>query len=230
MPTSLQWIGVLLLISMQVTTVPASDFRQVVDDKGRTIITNVSKPPSTTSYREVSYTARTYTHYIRTAAKKYRLNERLIHAMIIMESGYNPRAVSPKGAKGLMQLMPGTARLMGVTDVFNPKQNIEGGSRYLRLMLNTFNGNLDYALAAYNAGPEAVKRYKGIPPYRETRNYVRGVKRLAGLNTSPAAPPSFQVNTKRNRTHVQTPRTEAGFHRQIDKKGRVIFTNVPVIR
>jgi soluble lytic murein transglycosylase len=109
-------------------------------------------------------------------AANFRLEEALVRAVIKAESGYNPRAVSKKGAQGLMQLMPETARLLKVRDPLDVEENIRGGSRYLRLMLDEFNGNLDLALAAYNAGPNAVRRHGGIPPYEETRTYVDRVK------------------------------------------------------
>lgn len=109
-------------------------------------------------------------------AATFRLEEALVRAVIKAESGYNPRAVSKKGALGLMQLMPDTARLLKVRDPLDAEENIRGGSRYLRLMLDEFNGNLDLALAAYNAGPNAVRRHGGIPPYEETRTYVDRVK------------------------------------------------------
>lgn len=111
-------------------------------------------------------------------ASQFNLDEALIHAVIKAESGYNPRAVSNKGAMGIMQLIPSTARDMQVNDPFNPEDNIRGGSRYLRLMLDEFGGNLDLAIAAYNAGPNAVRRHGGIPPYQETRTYVDRVKRF----------------------------------------------------
>ncbi len=108
------------------------------------------------------------------ASRKYRLDPEVIKAVIKIESGGNPQAVSPAGAKGLMQLIDSTASDMGVKNAFNPKENIEGGARYLRRLLDQF-GELHLALAAYNAGPGAVMQHGGIPPYRETQNYVKNV-------------------------------------------------------
>jgi hypothetical protein len=117
-------------------------------------------------------------------ARTYNLDPRLLHAIAKVESNYNPRAVSPKGALGVMQLIPSTARLVGVSDLFDPRENIHGGARYLKYLLDKF-GDLTLALAAYNAGPKAVEAYGGIPPYEETQRYVRSVlslyQRLKGL-------------------------------------------------
>jgi soluble lytic murein transglycosylase len=109
-------------------------------------------------------------------ASQFQLEEALVNAVIKVESDYNPSVVSRKGAQGMMQLMPQTARELDVRDPLNPEDNIRGGTRYLRQMLDRFK-DLDLALAAYNAGPSAVTRYGGIPPYEETRNYVIRVKK-----------------------------------------------------
>jgi soluble lytic murein transglycosylase-like protein len=101
----------------------------------------------------------------------------LLHSVIQVESNYNPHAISSKGALGLMQLIPATARRFGVGDVFNPVQNIEGGAKYLRYLLDLYNGNYGLALAAYNAGEGAVQKYGGVPPYPETQNYLVLVKK-----------------------------------------------------
>lgn len=111
-------------------------------------------------------------------AAEFELDPALVHAVIRVESAYNPSAVSHKGAIGLMQLMPQTASDLAVADPFDPEQNVRGGSRYLRTMLDRFDNRLEWALAGYNAGPNTVERYDGIPPYSETIDYVEKVIRL----------------------------------------------------
>lgn len=112
---------------------------------------------------------------IREASKKYGVQEELIAAVIQQESSFRPQAQSRCGAQGLMQLMPATARSLGVKNAFDPEENIMGGTRYLKQKLDEFNGNVSMALAAYNAGSSAVKKYGGVPPYQETRQYVQKI-------------------------------------------------------
>lgn len=126
--------------------------------------TSVSTSPSVSSYNDI----------IAEMSAKYEVPEALIRSVIRAESSFNPNAVSSAGAQGLMQLMPETAKSLGVTDAFDPRQNIEGGTKYLRKNLDRF-GDIKLAVAAYNAGPGAVEKYGGVPPYEETQNYVKKV-------------------------------------------------------
>lgn len=119
--------------------------------------------------------------HIDAAARKHGVAVELVRAIIQIESGFEPRAVSSKGAKGLMQLMPRTARDMGARNVLDPRQNIFAGARYLRVLLDVFDGNVTLAAAAYNAGLTNVQRHRGVPPFPETRDYVEKVHALLGL-------------------------------------------------
>lgn len=113
--------------------------------------------------------------YIKKYAREYGVDEKLVHAVIMAESGFNPNALSPKGAMGLMQLMPGTAKALGVTDAWDPEQNIRGGVKYLAQLSDKFDGDVEKMLAGYNAGPHRVVQYGGIPPFKETQNYVKKI-------------------------------------------------------
>ena len=123
-----------------------------------------------------------YEELIKEAADLHKLDPALIRAVMRTESAFNPAAVSPVGAIGLMQLMPALAEEMGVADPFEPRDNIMGGAKYLRQLLDAHEGNIRLTLASYNAGPGNVRRYRGVPPFKETRNYVRKITEL--LETS----------------------------------------------
>jgi soluble lytic murein transglycosylase-like protein len=116
--------------------------------------------------------------HIDEASQQYGIDPKLIQAIIHVESNFDPQALSRKGAQGLMQLMPQTARDLQVSDAFSPKENIDGGTRYLRYLLDMYNQDMVLALAAYNAGPEKVNLFRGIPPYQETRTYVQKVTQV----------------------------------------------------
>ncbi|HSD67173.1 MAG TPA: transglycosylase SLT domain-containing protein, partial [Vicinamibacteria bacterium] len=131
-----------------------------------------------------------YDHHVEEAARLHQVSPDLVRAIIAVESEFDQWAVSSKGARGLMQLMPDTARSLGVADCFDARQNIFAGTQYLRILLDQFGGDVDLALAAYNAGPTAVLRYGGIPPYRETRGYVQKVQAQLGGFAAPAPAPA----------------------------------------
>lgn len=129
-------------------------------------------------WESIPLNRRAFADEIQAAADVYTVDDSLIRAIIHAESAYQPEALSPRGAQGLMQLMPATQQELQVVDVFDPLSNIEGGTLYLSRLLNEFDQNVELAAAAYNAGPGAVHQYGGIPPYKETREYVRRVKIL----------------------------------------------------
>ncbi|MDA8432726.1 MAG: lytic transglycosylase domain-containing protein [Nitrospiraceae bacterium] len=159
---------------------------------------------------------RDYSTYVQQAATKYEIEPDLIKAVIKTESNGNHRAVSRKGAMGLMQLMPSTANDMNVVNPFNPEENIEGGTRYLRSLLEKFNGDLTLALAAYNAGPKTVEKYRSVPPISETRQYVRKIMALfKGKGNY-----SFTSAAQENATPQPVP-----IYRVVLDDGTVLFTN-----
>lgn len=149
---------------------------------------------------------------VREAAERHSLDPALVKAVIRTESGWNPRAVSRKGAIGLMQLIPGTAQRFGVGNPYDPAQNVEGGTMYLRALLDRYNGDLTRSLAAYNAGERAVDESRGVPAFPETRRYVQKV-----------TDEYFQPGSNRSSAHG-TPR-RIFVRREVNSKGRVVFTN-----
>lgn len=132
-------------------------------------------PDSTIDWRAIALNTQAFAQHINAMAEKYAIDAALVRAVMHAESAFNPEALSPKGAQGLMQLMPGTAKELGVQNAFDTRQNIEGGVKYLAGLLTTFDGDIQLATAAYNAGPGAVRRYNGIPPFAETQVYVERV-------------------------------------------------------
>jgi len=194
------WLGLTVLLLAPVAR--AGDVYSYVDDDGVIHISNVPQDKRFKRvrqsevaglYRPATSTApgggpratapprrpETFTPHIREAAQKYQLPEALLLAVMAVESNFDPRAMSDKGAMGLMQLMPGTARELYVSDAWDPAQNIEGGARYLRILANQYSGDIIKTLAAYNAGPEAVRRAgEAVPAIPETQEYVRKVVAL----------------------------------------------------
>ena len=149
-----------------------------------------------------------YADAIRSVAARNGLDAGLVRAVIRAESGFDPLAVSPKGAQGLMQLMPATALRLGVRDAFDAVANLEAGARHLRYLLDRYAGDVPLALAAYNAGENAVERHRGVPPFLETREYVRRVLAWAGPSGAPSRP-------------------RAALYRFEEADGTVIFSNLP---
>ena len=174
-------------------------------------------------------------HLTQRFARENNLSPTLVQAVMQVESGYNPRALSSKGAMGLMQLMPATARELGVRDPWDPAQNVAGGARYLRQQLDRF-GDITLALAAYNAGPTAVTRYKGIPPYKETQRYVQKV-----LSLYRDRPPSLVQDYARQKAKEREIERAAEQAKEAkasgsnvyvtrDAAGRIVFTTKPPSR
>ena len=147
----------------------------------------------------------------------------LIHSVIKVESNYNPYAVSSKGAQGLMQLIPATARRFGVDNVFNPVENIQGGAKYLRYLLDLYNGNYPLALAAYNAGEGAVAKYGGVPPYAETQNYLQLVKKH--LEKRAAAAPKPAAAPVRQEAASTDPNAPAKIREVVETDGTVHYVS-----
>lgn len=192
------------------------------DKKGKITISNVStyKSRPRTPARNLSFLRprkqtvaipAPYLEKIRALSYKYQLREDLIIAVTKAESSFNPRAVSRKGAVGLMQLMRSTAQQYGVKNRFNADQNLEAGVKHLKHLYQKYGRNLPITLAAYNAGEEAVKKYKGVPPYRETRNYIRRVYRYMGLSYTSSF--SLAKSTK--------------IYKYITKDGKIVISDSP---
>jgi soluble lytic murein transglycosylase-like protein len=175
-----QWasVGAIAGIAFTPLCAQADIARRVGDDGVVTLSNNASRPVLGVKNRldrDITTPTSRYDGYVGQAAALYQIPESLVRAVIMVESGFNPRATSKAEARGLMQLIPSTASRMLVDDIFDPRQNIFGGVRYLRVLANLFNGDLYLTLAAYNAGEGAVVKFGGIPPYPETQAYVARV-------------------------------------------------------
>ncbi|MBW2145554.1 MAG: lytic transglycosylase domain-containing protein [Deltaproteobacteria bacterium] len=171
-----------VLITLSVIAQPKAQIYTYTDRDGVLHFTNVPTDKRFRLYKPTGFGARAglyrhqrYDSIIKLAARKHGLDWALIKAMIHVESNFNPRAISRKGAKGLMQLMPETAKRMAVNNSFDPWENINGGVRFFRHLLSQLNGDMILALAAYNAGLDAVRKYKRVPPFRETNRFVKKV-------------------------------------------------------
>lgn len=232
MTSSVKLTVCLMLGSLALCARPVSaQITKITDDSGRRFFVDANPQPAklaaatkhTNIYlpSEVSLTGRSRAamnvdrdgveKLVREAAERHRMDPALVRAVIETESNWNPKAYSHKGAGGLMQLIPTTAQRYGAYDVFDPQQNIDAGVKYLRTLLERYNGNLDLALAAYNAGEGAVDRAHGVPSFRETRDYVQKVQNAYFRPGSGRMPDAF-VNSH-------------AIHRDVSPEGRIIFTN-----
>jgi soluble lytic murein transglycosylase-like protein len=189
----------------------------LVDEHGHTVYINTGDTAS-----RVGWVADSFRHsteeidrLVEQAASRFRVDPELVHAIIRVESDYDPKAVSRKGAMGLMQLIPATAQRFGVENPFDPKQNLEGGVNYLKHLLDLFGGDLGLSLAAYNAGEHSVQRYGGIPAFAETRNYVHKVRSLYQPGDAP----------KPTKTTPREP-AKPPIIRYVDERGVAHYSNV----
>jgi len=174
------FMTIILLAISTIGQTSRADIYKYTDEKGVMHFTNI---PQGKDYTKIITehkipSKKKYDHIISRNASKYNIESAIIKAVITAESNWNPKAISQKGAIGLMQLMPSTAEDLKVSNPFDPEENIEGGTKYLRHLLNRFNGNLDLALAAYNAGPSKVEKSGGIPAIVETNKFVRHVNEI----------------------------------------------------
>lgn len=238
--------GGLLLSAALVKTADAGEFFMLKDARGVVYFTDQPPAPGSrarvirryaTSEKQGSaapgaaYTAPRYRnfsgqydHVIQEAARRQGLDPLILKAVMKVESDFNPYAVSSKGAQGLMQLMPATAREMNVRRVFDPVENVHGGAAYLRKMLNRFSGDLRLALAAYNAGPKAVEQHRGVPPFDETRRYIQKVQSAyASLSGRSYSAPS-RVEAAAN---APGGRISSAVYVYRDDRGRLVLTDMP---
>lgn len=212
-------LAVVLATTIDVSAVGAEMFKLTGPD-GTTHFTNTPTDPQ---YQRMGITSGTaagflrlpqgdtgpYVQEIRDAAERYGVPIKLVSAVIRAESGFNPRAVSRKGAQGLMQLMPGTASMLGVRNSFDPRQNIDGGVRHLRGLIDRYPHSLPLALAAYNAGEKAVAQYGGIPPFPETQDYVTKVLHFYGGPVEGGTTPPTRI------------------YQLVSPDGTMTYTNIP---
>jgi hypothetical protein len=190
-----------------------------------------SKGPVTHSpgFRVRPSNNRLYDPYIREAVALHGVDEQLVRAVIQVESEFDARAVSRAGARGLMQIMPSTAVRLGVADLFDPRQNILGGVKYLRMLLDMFQGDVSLAVAGYNAGERAVMRHQGVPPYKETQGYVRKILTLlTGGGTRPATTPVLApAAPKEAAAPTPPPPKPSVIYKWRDSQGRLYLSDTP---
>jgi soluble lytic murein transglycosylase-like protein len=204
----------------------------LVDENGHKVFVNTGESPSRVDWMTRSFrpgasalsgrAPADIDQLVEQTASRFQVDPDLIRAVIRVESGYDPKAVSSKGAMGLMQLIPATAHRFGVANPFDPKQNLEGGVNYLKYLMDLFGGNLSLSLAAYNAGEHSVQRSGGIPAIPETQNYVRKVTNI--YQGDAPAPAKTTPKALAKTTPKEPPK--APIIRYVDEHGVVHFTNV----
>lgn len=217
----MQGAGVRTLIGVAVAAAVVS---------GASAQAETSRATAKSSPRQARSNDREYSRVIAEASARYAVPERLIWAVIRVESGFDNRAVSRKGARGLMQLMPTTARMLGVRNVFDPRENIHGGTRHLRAMMERFPYDLPLAIAAYNAGEKAVLDFRGVPPYPETRDYVVRVLQLYATPVDCCRPRGSAIQRLVDIQRVADVQSSGEVQRFIELDGTVTYTNMPVTR
>jgi soluble lytic murein transglycosylase-like protein len=226
---------VLLVAAFPASSYAENTIQAFVNSSGKVVFTNLvdntpaTPPPIITETKdilaqEIPASLRTL---VDTISKNNGIDPALVRAVIKTESNFNRYAVSNKGALGLMQLIPETGRRYGVRDFFDPQQNVDGGVRYLRFLLEKFNGNLDLSLAAYNAGENLVERLGRIPPIPETTNYVRRVRANYKQKSSPLlGAPATAVAANQDATVQEPPKPESRIFTIVDSRGVKHFSNV----
>lgn len=219
---TLKHIAIIIISICAASLCASAQLAFFIDASGRRVYINGDSPSVTVAPKPAAKAARAFSpktmsvsdpkieQVIEEMSKRHGVDVNLIKAIIKTESNNNPRAVSMKGARGLMQLMPPTARGLGVTNSLDPAQNVDGGVRYLKQLMALYGGNLELSLAAYNAGPGAVERHRGVPPYRETQQYVKKIGDLYGSLHAQAEPAA----AARQR-----------IVRYVEEDGRVVYTN-----
>jgi hypothetical protein len=219
----------LFLYTLLPTAAQADQIVLLVDEHGHKVYVNTGETGThvdwtTHSFRPdpaaaLAHAPEEIDGLVEQTASRFKVDPELVRAIVRVESDYDPKAVSSKGAMGLMQLIPATAQRFGVENPFDPKQNLEGGVNYLKYLLEHFGGDLGLSLAAYNAGEHSVERYGGIPAFAETRNYVRKVRNLYQTGDAPALAPAPAKSTPK-----EPP--QPAITRYVDEHGVVHYANV----
>ena len=208
--------GVAALVALGVALPAAAEF--TIEERDGVLYVRGAGTPAgatvSTSRSDTPLSREAFQTVIREAAERHVVAPSLVESVIRVESNFEPRAVSPKGARGLMQLMPTTAAQLGVRNVFDVRENIDAGVRHLRYLLDLYRGNISLALAAYNAGVDAVAKYGGIPPYAETQAYVARILRMLEQGGVPAISARPAVPTK--------------LYRYDAPDGQVVYSNLPI--